>query len=72
MQVITQDNLHLILPRKIGIICTLISENSDMNLLEATQYFYRSQVYHLLENEKTKLWYESGEQIFANYFQEFQ
>ena len=37
-------------------ILTLLMENRGIELTEATDLLYRSQLYKVLENEKTKLW----------------
>ncbi|MBR4370575.1 MAG: hypothetical protein IKS92_05975 [Victivallales bacterium] len=38
-----------------------------IDLKEALLAFYRSPVYRMLETESTKLWYDSGEQIYEEY-----
>ena len=42
----------------------LIVENYPYNEVRATEEFYRSQVYALLEQEETKLWHFSPLTIF--------
>ena len=42
-------------------------ENSQLSELEATEPFYSSQVYSLLEEEKTKLWHFSPLTLYNMY-----
>jgi len=45
-----------------GIVGQLI-ENRKMPLQDALEYLYSSQLYTLLENEETKMWYYSTQML---------
>ena len=64
---VTQKNVHLFIPFKAGQIINRMEEDRGMELKDALLAFYRSQAYYMLEMESTKLWHESGEQIYEEY-----
>ena len=51
-------------------IIKLITENYPYDELSATNEFYNSEVYSVLENEETKLWHLSPLTIFNMYDEE--
>lgn len=54
---ITQQNLYLILPYKIGQLAILFAKKFNTTLLDAIQSIYRSNTYKELEREESKLWH---------------
>ena len=54
---ITQDNLYLILPSKVGRLAVLLAEKDGENIVQALQDIYASDLYRRLEKEDTKLWH---------------
>lgn len=64
---VTQDNIYLFLPYKAAKISTAIRRDSQIGLKEALLSFYQSSAYRLLEQEDTKLWHRSPEQIYEDY-----
>ena len=66
-QKVTQENIHLFIPAKVGKIVSRMERDMKIDLKEALLAFYRSPVYRMLETENTKLWYNSGEQIYEEY-----
>ncbi|MBO7447781.1 hypothetical protein J6U78_05565 [bacterium] len=55
---ITQDNLYLLLPSKVGRLATMLSDMQGIDVLEAMRRIYHSEMYRKLEIEKTKTWHE--------------
>lgn len=55
---ITQDNLYLLLPSKVSCVASMLSEDTDMELLDAIRAVYKSEMYRTLEIEETKLWHD--------------
>ncbi len=66
-QEVTQKNVHLFIPAKAAKIICRIERDRDIELKDALLAFYRSSVYRMLETENTKLWHDSGEQIYEEY-----
>ncbi|GHU16530.1 hypothetical protein FACS1894163_06060 [Spirochaetia bacterium] len=64
---ITQDNFRLLLPGKIAAIVEKRREDRHCTSKEALLSFYCSKLYHELENEKTKRWWESPAQLYADW-----
>ena len=54
---ITQDNLYLLLPSKIGWLAMLMVEDKGVSITEAIETLYKSDLYKQLEKEETKLWH---------------
>ena len=54
---ITQDNLYLLLPAKIGWLTKWIVEDKGISIAEAINLIYRSQLYKKLSSENTKYWH---------------
>jgi hypothetical protein len=64
---ITQENFRLLLPGKIAAIVEKWREKEHCSSKEALLAFYSSKLYHELENEKTKRWWESPVQLYASW-----
>ncbi len=54
---ITQDNLYLILPIKIGWLADWLASDEGISLTEAINRIYRSRLYKKLSTESTKYWH---------------
>ena len=54
---ITQDNLYLLLPMKIGWLAPWLSEDLGIDIPEATKRIYHSKLYKKLSTESTKYWH---------------
>lgn len=54
---ITQDNLHLLLPIKIGWLAEWLVEDKGISITEAINRIYRSKLYQKLSTESTKYWH---------------
>ena len=52
-QKVTQENLHLFIPAKVGKIVSCMERDMKIGLKEALLAFYRSPVYRMLETENT-------------------
>ena len=61
---ITQSNLHLILHWKTAGMAELWARDLGISPLEALLRLYSTDFYHRLENESTKLWANSAEQLY--------
>ncbi len=57
MTPITQDNLYLLLPAKIGWLAPWLSEDKGISLTEAIHRIYNSELYKKLSTENTKYWH---------------
>ena len=55
---ITQDNLYLLLPSKVSRLADMLSEDLDIDIVEAVRRVYHSEMYGKLEREETKLWHD--------------
>lgn len=53
---ITQDNLYMLLPLKIGWLASWLSEDKGISLTDAISRIYHSQLYKKLSTESTKYW----------------
>ncbi len=67
MQEVTQNNVHIFLPYKAAKIAGSMKQNNHIGTKEALLKFYTSNAYRLLEQEETKLWHRSPEQIYTEY-----
>ena len=65
-----ENKLSVVLSMTVPKIIELILENSKLSELEATEQFYSSQVYALLEDEETKLWHFSPLTLYNMYEEE--
>lgn len=54
---ITQDNLYLLLPVKIGWLAPWLAKDKGISLTEAIGCIYRSQLYKKLATESSKYWH---------------
>ena len=54
---ITQENLYLLLPVKIGWLAPWLSEDKHISLSDAISRIYRSKLYKKLSTEDTKYWH---------------
>lgn len=54
---ITQDNLYLILPIKIGWLAEWLAGDKGISLTDAINRIYRSKLYKKLSTESTKYWH---------------
>ena len=66
-QEVTQRNVHLFIPAKAAKIISHMQRDRNIELKDALLAFYRSPIYLMLEKESTKLWHQSGEQIYEEY-----
>ena len=55
---IAQNNLYLLLPSKVSRLADMLSEDIDIDVVEAIRRVYHSDVYRKLEREETKLWHD--------------
>jgi hypothetical protein len=63
----SQKNFRLLLPGKIAAIIKMRCEERHCSSKEALPAFYRSSLYHELENEETKRWWESPAQLYRDW-----
>ena len=61
---INQANVHLLLPWKVAGVAELWSKDIGVTPLEAMMRFYATDFYRLLEDESTKLWTNSPQQLY--------
>lgn len=54
---ITQDNLYLILPIKIGWLAEWLAGDKGISLTDAINFIYHSKLYKKLSTESTKYWH---------------
>ncbi len=54
---ITQENLYLLLPVKIGWLASWLAEDIGISVKDAVNRIYRSQLYKKLSTESTKYWH---------------
>lgn len=54
---VTQDNLYLFLPPKVMWIAGYMTEETDIDVVEAVRRIYASPIYRRLEREETKAWH---------------
>ncbi len=54
---ITQENLYLLLPIKIGWLAPWLSKDLGISLTDAIGRIYRSKLYKKLSTESTKYWH---------------
>lgn len=54
---ITQENLYLLLPFKIGWLAKWIVEDKGVSISEAINCIYHSKLYKKLSSESTKYWH---------------
>lgn len=54
---ITQENLYLLLPIKIGWLASWLSEDKGISIADAVNRIYHSQLYKKLANASTEYWH---------------
>jgi hypothetical protein len=54
---ITQKNLYLLLPFKIGWLASWLSEDKNISIAEAISCIYRSRLYKKLATASTQYWH---------------
>lgn len=64
---ITQENVHIFIPYKASEVAALIAEDEQISKIDALRKFYHSTTYKQLEDELTKLWYESAKGLYEYY-----
>ena len=64
MIIVNQENVHLLLPYKIGKVCAELSKQNQQDLLKTIVDFYHSDISQALHQEDTKLWWESWLYIY--------
>ncbi len=57
MTTITQENLYLLLPTKIGWLAPWLAEDKGISLTDAIRRIYKSTLYKKLADERTKYWH---------------
>lgn len=62
---ITQENLYLLLPVKIGWLAKWIVEDKGMTITEAVNCIYHSALYKKLATESTKYWHLGPVDLYA-------
>lgn len=69
---ITQDNLYLLLPSKIGWLVKWMVEDSGVSITEAINRLYRSKLYKKLSTESTKYWHLGPVDLYEELKQELE
>ena len=69
---ITQDNLYLLLPSKIGWLVKWMVEDSGVSITEAINRLYRSKLYKKLSTESTKYWHLGPVDLYDELKQELE
>ena len=67
---ITQDNLYLLLPSKIGWLAKWMVEDKGVSITEAINRIYRSKLYKKLSSEGTKYWHLGPVDLYEELKQE--
>lgn len=67
---ITQDNLYLLLPSKIGWLAKWMVEEKSVSITEAINRIYRSKLYKKLSSEGTKYWHLGPVDLYEELKQE--
>ena len=61
---VTQENVHLLLPWKTAGMAELWAKDLNVTPMEALMRLYATDFYKLLEDESTKMWTYSHEQLY--------
>lgn len=61
---ITQDNLHLILPFKVGYLAGRIANDQDLSVPEVIYTIYQSKLYLTLCDESSKYWLLEPDELY--------
>ena len=67
---ITQDNLYMLLPIKIGWLAKWMVEDKGISIVEAINSIYRSKLYKKLSTESTKYWHLGPVDLYEELMQE--
>ena len=67
---ITQENLYLLLPVKIGWLAKWMVEDNGISITEAINRIYRSKLYKKLSSENTKYWHLGPVDLYEELKQE--
>ena len=67
---ITQDNLYLLLPVKIGWLAKWAVEDTGISITEAINRIYHSKLYKKLSSESTKYWHLGPVDLYEELKQE--
>lgn len=67
---ITQDNLYLLLPVKIGWLAKWVVEDTGISITEAINRIYHSKLYKKLSSESTKYWHLGPVDLYEELKQE--
>lgn len=54
---VTQENLYLLIPSKVGRVAEMMTADGGQRLVEAIEEIYVSGMYQRLEKEDTKTWH---------------
>lgn len=55
--IITQDNVHLLIPSKISWMADMLVKDRGVSIVDAVKILYSSSIYKKLEVESTKAWH---------------
>lgn len=69
---ITQENLYLLLPSKIGWLVKWMVEDSGVSITEAINRLYHSNLYKKLSTESTKYWHLGPVDLYEELKQELE
>ena len=69
---ITQDNLYLLLPCKIGWLAQWMVEDKGVSITEAINAIYHSKLYKKLSTESTKYWHLGPVDLYEELKQELE
>ena len=67
---ITQDNLYLLIPAKIGWLAKWLVEDNGISITEAINRIYHSKLYKKLSLESTKYWHLGPVDLYEELRQE--
>ena len=68
---ITQDNLYMVLPLKIGWLAPWLSEDKGISLTDAINRIYHSKLYKKLSTESTQYWHLGPVDLYNELKKEF-
>lgn len=67
----TQENFRILLPYKIAKLVEIRAKKNNTSYKTELLQFYTSNLYKQLEQEKTKYWWESPEQLYWEWTNNF-
>lgn len=68
---ITQENLYMLLPLKIGRLAPWLSEDKGISLTDAINRIYHSELYKKLSTESTHYWHLGPVDLYNELKKEF-